>query len=80
LTRSHLEVAVEGPKLEFLVFLASYKVVARKNLLPDRKLHHVISRHRKRSGSDVIWPEVSWKWMQNAENSSFGCIWLPTRW
>jgi len=29
----------------------------------DRKWRHVTSGDRKWPGSDVIWPEVAWKWL-----------------
>jgi len=61
LTRSHLEVAVEGRKLAYTVSFTSYKTVARRERQsPDWKWCHVTSGDRKWPGSDVIWTEVSW--------------------
>jgi len=69
LSGSHLEVAVEGQKLTYTVCLTTEKAATRrKNQSRDRKWHHVTSGDRKWLGSDVIWPEVAWKWMQKAEN------------
>jgi len=63
LVGSHLEVAVEGWKVVYTVDFASYKAVAlRRRQSRDRKWRHVTSGDRKWPGSDVIWPEVSWKW------------------
>jgi len=64
LTGCHLEVAVEGRKLAYSVHLTSYKAVARRRRQSrDRKWHHVTSGGRKSPGSDVILPEVTWKWL-----------------
>jgi len=64
LTRSHLEVAVEGRKLAYTVHFTSYKAVARRRRQShNRKWRHETSCDRKWPGSDVIWPEVTWKWM-----------------
>jgi len=62
LTGSHLEEAVEGQKLEYTVHFTSYKAVARRRRQSrDRKWRLVTSGYRKWPGSDVIWPEVTWK-------------------
>jgi len=59
---SHLEVALEGWKLAYTVRFTSYKAVARgRRQSRDRKWRHVTSGARKGHGSDVIWPEVTWK-------------------
>jgi len=64
LTGSHLEVAVEGQKLAYTLRLTFYKAVARrKRHSHDRKWRHVTSGDRKWPGRDVIWPEITWKWM-----------------
>jgi len=48
LTRSHLQVVVEGLQLRVLVRLSSYRVVARRRWQShDRKWCHVTSRDRK---------------------------------
>jgi len=63
LTGSHLEVAVENQNLAYTVHFTSYKAVARRRRLSrDSKWHHVTLKDRKWNGSDVIWPEVTWKW------------------
>jgi len=62
LTGSHLEVAVEGRKLAYTLHFISYKaVVRRRRQSRDRKWRHVTSNDRKWHGSDVIWPEVTYK-------------------
>jgi len=64
LTGSHLEVAVEGRKLAYTVHFTSYKPVARtRRQSRDRKWRHVTSGDHKWPGSDVILPEVTWKWL-----------------
>jgi len=64
LTGNHLEVAVEGGKLAYTVCLTYYKAVARRRRQSrDRIWRHVTSGDRKWFGSDVIWPEVTWKWL-----------------
>jgi len=64
LTGSYLEVVVEGRKLEYTVPFTSYKAVARRRRQSrDRKSRHVTSGDRKWHGSDVIWTEVTWKWL-----------------
>jgi len=64
LTGSHLEVGVEGRKLVHTVHFASYKGIARSGRQSrDRKWHHVTSGDRKWPESDIIWPEVTWKWV-----------------
>jgi len=63
LTGNHLEVAVAGRKPPYTVRLTFYKAVARrKRQSRDRKWRHVTSGDRKWLGSDVIWPEATWKW------------------
>jgi len=69
LTKSHLEVPV-GRKLAYTVHFTIYKTVARwTRQSRDRKWRYVTSRHWKWPGSDVIWPEVTWKWLYKAKNS-----------
>jgi len=64
LTGSHLDVAVESRKVAYTVHFASYKaVVRRRRQSRDRKWCHVISGDRKWPESDVIWSEVTWKWL-----------------
>jgi len=64
MTGSHLEVAVEGWKLANTVHSTCYKAVARRRTQSrDRKWRHVALGDRKWPGSDVIWPEVTWKWL-----------------
>jgi len=64
LTESNLEVAVEGQKLAYTVHFSFCKAVARRRRQSgDRKWRHVTSGDRKCLGSDVIWPEVTWKWV-----------------
>jgi len=61
---SHLEVALEDRKLAYTVCLTSYKAIAyRRRQSRDRKWRHVTSGDTKWPGSDVIRPEVTWKWM-----------------
>jgi len=61
---SHLEVAVESRKVAYTVHFTSYKaVVRRRRQSPDRKWRDVTSGDQKWPGSDVIWPEVTWKWL-----------------
>jgi len=55
--------AVKGRKLEYTVHFTSYKAVARRRRQSgDRKWHHV-TWDRKWLGSDVIWLEVTWRWL-----------------
>jgi len=62
LTGSHLEGALEGRKLTYTIHFTSYKAWARSGRQSrDRKWHQVISGYRKLPGSDIIWPEVTWK-------------------
>jgi len=69
LTGSHLEVAVDGRKLAYTVHFTSYKAVAhRRRQSRDKKWRYVNSGHRRWLGSDVIWPEVTWKCQWKAEN------------
>jgi len=64
LTGSHLEVAVEGRKLANTVHFTFYKAVARRRRQSrPRKWRHVTLGDRKWPGCDVIWPEVTWKWL-----------------
>jgi len=59
-----LEVAVEGQKLPYNVHFTSHKAVSRiRRQSRDRKYRHVTSLDRKWPVSDVIWPEVTWKWL-----------------
>jgi len=78
-TGSHLEVAVEGWKLAYTVHSTFYKAVARRRQSRDRKWRHVTSSHGKWPWSDVIWLEVTWKWLENAENSRIWYLSLPSR-
>jgi len=67
LTRSHLEVASEGQEVAYTVHFTSYKAVARRRWQSrDRKWRHVTSGDRKWPRSDVICPEVTWKWLKKA--------------
>ena len=80
LTGSHLEVTVEFRKLPYTVHFTSYKAVARRGWQTrGRKWHHVTSDDRKWPGSDVPWPEITWKWVEMAENSRILYISVPTR-
>jgi len=77
---SHLELAVEGRKLEYTVSFTSYEAVARiKRQSRDRKWRHMTSGDRKWPGSDVIWPDVTWNGVEKAENSRILWLWFPTR-
>jgi len=68
---SHLEVDVKGRKLAYTVHFTSYKAVARSRRQScERKLHHVTSGDRKSPASDVLLPEVSWKWILKTEHAS----------
>jgi len=68
LNGSHLKVAVEGRKLAYTVHFTSYKPVAcRRRQSRDRKWRHVTSGDRTWLGSDVISPQVTWKWLYKAE-------------
>jgi len=72
LSRSRLEVALEGRKLVHTVCLTSYKAVARRRRHSrDRKWRHVTSGDRKWSGSDVIWAEVTWKWLTRSKTGIY---------
>jgi len=52
------------PKVMYTVHFTSYKSVAhRRRQSHDRKWHHEISGNRKWPWSDVVWPEVTWKWL-----------------
>jgi len=63
-TGSHLEVAVESRKQASLMRLIFYKALAgRKRQSGDRKWHHVTSGDRKWPKSNVISPEITWKWL-----------------
>jgi len=76
---SHLEVAEEGQKLAYTVHYTSCKAVAhRRRQSRDRKWRHLTSGDRKWPWSDVIWPEVTCKWLK-AKNSPILYISLPTR-
>jgi len=69
LTGSHHEVAV-GWKLASTVRFTSYKAAARRRRQShDRKWRHLTSDDQKWPGSDIIWLEVTWKWLYKAENS-----------
>ena len=43
-------------------------------MLRYRKCHHVTSRDWKRPASDVMLPEVTWKWLQKAYKLSLGYV------
>jgi len=61
---SHQEVAVEGQNLPYTVHFTSHKAVSRIRMQShDRKYRHVTSGDRKWPVSDVIWPEVTRKWL-----------------
>jgi len=63
-TGCRLEVGVGSRKLPYTVHFTSYKAVARRRRQSrDRKWRHVTSGNRKWPGSDVIWPELIWKWL-----------------
>jgi len=80
LSKSHLEVAVEGRKLAYTVHFTCYKAVARRRRQsPDRKWRHVTLDERKWPWSSVIWREVPWKCVEKAENTRIRYISLPTR-
>ena len=64
LTASHLEAAVKACKLSFWVRLNSYSAVTRWRMPSrDRKWQHLTGRDLKWPESDVIWPEVTLKWL-----------------
>jgi len=64
LTGSYLEVAVEGRKQAYTVHLTSCKAVARIGRQSrDMEWRYVTSGDRKWAGCDVIWLEVTWKWL-----------------
>jgi len=64
LSGSHLEVAVEGRKLTYTMRLTSYKAVARRQeAVTWQEMSHMTFNEHKWPGSDVIWPEVTWKWL-----------------
>jgi len=64
LTGSHLEVAVEDWQPAYTVHFTSYRAVARKRRQShQRKWRHVTSGDRNWPASDVIWSEVTWKWL-----------------
>jgi len=68
LTGSHLEAAVEGRKLAYTVHFSSYEAVAGgRRQSRDRKWCYVTSGGRNRPKGDVIWPEVTWKLLYNAD-------------
>jgi len=64
LTGSLLEVGVQGQKLAYTAHFTSFKAVA-QSIRPShhRKWRHATSGDRKLLGSDVISPEVTWKWL-----------------
>jgi len=63
-TGSYLEVTVKGQKLGFCVRLSSCRAVTHKRWPSrHRKWCHVTSRDRKWAGRDVIFSEVTWKWL-----------------
>jgi len=52
------------PKAGYTVHFISYKPVARRRRQSrDRKWRHDTSGDRKFPENDVIWPEVTWKWL-----------------
>jgi len=80
LTGSLVEVAVEGRKLAYTVHFTSYKAVAHgRRQSRDKKWRHVTSGDWKWPGSDVIWPEATWKRLWKAKNWHILYISLPTR-
>jgi len=53
-----------GPRIGiYSVHFTTYKAVSRRSQSRDRKWRHVTSGDRKCFGSDVIWPEITWKWL-----------------
>jgi len=80
LSGSHLEAAVEVRRLACTLRFPCYKAVARRRTQSrDRKWCHMTSGDRKWAGIDVIWPEVTWKWLWKAENWRILNISLRTR-
>jgi len=52
------------PKIAHTVHFTFHKAVARRRRQSrNRKWRHVTSGDRKWSGGDVIWPEVTLKWL-----------------
>jgi len=77
LTGSQLEVALEGRKLTLLVRFIPNKAVAHKTRQSrDRKCCHVTSGDLKWPGSDFIWPEVTWKWLERPKTRIVGAFHL----
>jgi len=59
-----VEAGVEGRKLAYTVHFISCKAVARiRRQSQGRKWRRETSGDQKWPGSDVIWPEVTWKWL-----------------
>jgi len=57
LTGSHMEISVEGRKLEYTLRFTSYKAVACRRQSRHQKARQVNSSDCIWCGSDVIWPE-----------------------
>jgi len=67
--RKSFGAVVEGRKLAYTLHFTLYKAVAcGRRQSHDRKWPYVISGDRKWPGSDVIWPEVTWKLLLKVEN------------
>jgi len=77
---SHLEVAEESQKHPYTVHFTSYKAVARRRRQSrDRKWRDVTSGDCIWLGTEVIWPEVTWKWLWKTKNSHILYISHPAR-
>jgi len=75
-----LEVAEEGRKLAYTIDFTSYKAVARRRRQSrDGKWRQVTSGDRKWPGSNVILPNITWKWLEKAENLRILYNSLPRR-
>jgi len=78
LTGNELELTEESRKLAYTAQFTSYKAVAqRRRQSRDRKWRYVTSGDRKWPGSEGIWPELTWKWLEKAENWCMLYISLP---
>jgi len=63
LTRSDLEVAVEGQKLAFWVHFNSFRTETWRGWQsPDRKWLHMARTDWKWPWNDVIWTEMTCRW------------------
>jgi len=70
---SHLEVAIDSQKLAFCVRLTSYRAVTHCRWQSrNRKSRPVTLPDRKSPGTDIIWPEVTWKWCRRPKGSVTG--------